>query len=193
MSDGKDVPQRQGLFRRGVSAVGAGAKGALGFESWKQAGQLAGSAYSASKLKVCPRCREKSFVVQGNQHFCVREDICGFVAHSQEEVENMRAETSSVDMRVLAIAKGFKGSFEKRGAGAKRISWICWGVTACILSYGISWAFDERWAYSLWVSLVAMYTGLNAIKYAFMARKLNSNIKIAPLAFLMSPGLWFVI
>lgn len=191
MSD--STPGRKGAIRRYFSILGSSAKGAVGAESIKQVGQFAGAAYGSVKLQTCPRCLEKSLQSHGNGvHVCVRDDICGYRAESEEDLAAMRETAFLVSPQVLAISKGFKGSFKERASGAKRLSWLFWIVTAMVLAYSFSWAIDANWWYVTWTLLVAVYAAINAIRYAYMSYRLADAIKMRPRQFLTKPSLWFV-
>jgi hypothetical protein len=184
---------KRGLFRRYVSLVGTSAKGAVGAESIKQLGQFAGAAFGTVKTQVCPRCMEKSLVSSDSGHYqCTRADICGFTAGSEKELEAMREASFAVNPRILAISKGFTGDFRSRSNGAKRLSWMFWIITALVMAYSFSWAVEMKWLYFFWTFLVAVYTAINAIRYAYMSYRLIDAVHLRPRQFLARPGLWFV-
>lgn len=184
---------KRGLFRRYFSLVGTSAKGAVGAESIKQVGQFAGAAFGTVKIGTCPRCMEKSLIASdGGQYHCTREDICGFTAKSEKELEAMRDKSFSISPQILAISKGFTGDFRKRSNGAKRLSWMFWIITAMVMAYSLSWAMEMKWLYFGWTFLVAIYTAISAIRYAYMSYRLVDAVKLRPRQFLSKPGLWFV-
>lgn len=198
MSD-QSQGQKKGVIRRSVGwyfgAVGRGAKGAVGVESFHQVGGMLDTAFHAAKdalrYQQCPRCREHSLAEQNGKFQCQRHDVCGFEAASVGEVEAFRKQMQDVDGRVLALAKGYQGGFRERANGAVMLSRMFWVVTALILIYSVSWVFDGRLVYALWVGLVAAFTTLQAVKYAYAAHRLLEADDVKPLSFLTRPSMWF--
>lgn len=187
-----ETQKRKGVLRRYFSLIGVSAKGAVGAESIKQVGQFAGAAIDTVKHRACPRCMERSMLENHGHYVCTRTDICGFEAHGEVAVENMREAMHAVNPQVLAVAKGFTGDFGKRAQGAKKVSWLLWGVTALILAYSFSWLIEMNWLYVGWTALVAVYTAVNAIRYAYMSYRLGGVVNVKPRQFLVRPSLWFV-
>lgn len=173
-----------------VSTVVGGVKGALGVESIRQAGKMAGTSAMGLRMKTCPRCLELSMVADGNLLQCTRTDICGFVC-TKTELEVFKKEVR-VDPRVIALAKGFSGSFDERAKGARNISRILWAIMLLILNYGMFWAFSGNWSTATWTFLVAVFCAVQAIRYAYTVRRLTESGVPSPLSFLISPWLWFV-
>lgn len=172
------------------SLVAGGAKGALGTESIRQTGQMAGSAIARLRMQTCPRCLELSMATEGGVHHCIRTDICGLTG-TDDEINAFR-NALRVDPRVIALAKGFTGSFDERARGARNISRILWGMTTLILMYGVSWLFSDKWGTATWTLLVGLLCGIQAIRYAYTAHRLAEPAVSSPLRFLRSPFLWFV-
>lgn len=198
MSD-QNQDQKRGVVRRSVGwyfgAVGRGAKGAVGTESFRQVGGMLESAVQtareALRYQQCPRCREQSLVEAGGKYQCVRGDVCGFQADSASDVEAFRKSMEGVDSRILALSKGHPGGFRERRHGALLLSRLFWVVSVLLLIYGLSWVFDGRVVYALWVILVSVFAMLQAVKYAYAVHRLSFTDKLTPMEFLFRPSLWF--
>lgn len=194
-----DKESKRGAVRRAggwyLGRLVGGAKGAVGTEQFRLGGRILSSAYGAVKdvftYKQCPRCREQSLLAVDDGFKCVREDICGFHAASEREVEEFGKAMSAVDARVLALAKGHDGAFTRRAGGAITISRMFWIVTLIVLCYSVSWLFDGRLGYAAQVLLVALWTAISAIRYAYAAHRLSDERTLKPLAFVVNPAMWF--
>lgn len=171
------------------SLLKTGAKGAANTESLRQTGQIAGEAVTRLKMRPCPRCLEASLQAVEGGFKCVREDICGFQG-SKEDLQQMR-ESTRIDPRVIALAKGFTGSFKKRAGGAAWMSRMLWAVTLCIVAYGALWMVMGHLMTGVWAMLVGVASGLHAIRYAYMKRRLEGSLESAS-QFLRSPGRWII-
>ena len=166
-----------------------GTKGAMGAESIHQTGQMLKSAAHRLRLRTCPRCLEQSLEeVEGGLQ-CARHDICGFSG----SVESMRAMSSTVQMdpRILVLAKVVNADFGQRSNGAANVSRMMWGACAAILLYSFYWIFMGSW-YAVWAMLVAVLSGVHAIRYAYMSQMLSDDAITNPKSFLAAPDRWFV-
>jgi hypothetical protein len=175
--------------KRYVSVVWGGAKGAAGWESIHQTGQMMSSAAHRIQLRTCPRCLEQSLEQSGGTVRCTREDICGY----QDSVEGAKSmgQGMRMDLRVLALAKGVNADFGKRSAGAVTISRAMWGLSCIIAMYSLYWLVVGSWT-SVWTLLVAILCAVHAIRYAYMSQMLSDLERISPMRFLLTPSRWFV-
>jgi hypothetical protein len=170
--------------------IGKGAKGALGVESIRQAGQMTGSVVGRLRMKTCPRCLETSMVVENGVHTCMRTDICGLTG-TADEIQAFREKTH-VDPRLIALGKGFTGHFDERARGLCSLSRVMWVCATLIGVYGMYWLLEgNAWTF-VWTLLVGLLCAIKAVRYSYTARRLLNGESMAPMAYLKTPSLWFL-